>query len=190
MALCLFSHPSASSSTRPSLFWSSQWRSAFILNTRVYISVATDSTCDRIEFIYLWHPSRTFCCGRPQTVMLAESDVILVQNNILVKLIIITFLLLICRFLARITSLVSEPSSVTGCESLVPRTSTEEVGDDPQSKVCKRDGAESVRPCKTLTDSQIPDYPLLPLSKGCLLTLQKLAVKFKDTLRDHGGLMT
>ena len=119
-----------------------------------------------------------------------QSDVILVQNMSLVKLIIITFLLLFCRFLARMTSLVSEPSSVTGCESLVPGTSTEEVGDDPQSKVCKRDGAESVRPCKTLTDSQIPDYPLLPLSKGCLLTLQKLAVKFKDTLRDRGVLMT
>ena len=156
----------------------------------MYNSVATDSTCDCTEFIYLWHPLRNFCFGRPQTEMLAESDVILVQNIPLVKLIIITFLLLICRFLARITSLVSEPSSVTGCESLVPRTSTEEVGDDPQSKVCKRDGAESVRPCKTLTDSQIPDYPLLPLSKGCLLTLQKLAVKFKDTLRDRGVLMT
>ena len=145
----------------------------------MYKSVATDSSCDCTEFKYLWHPSMNICFGRPQTEILAESDVILVQNMSLVKLIIITFLSLICRFLARITSLVSEPSSVTGCESLVPRTSTEEVGDDPQSKVCKRDGAESVRPCKTMTHSQIPDYPLLPLSKGCLLTLQKLAVKFK-----------
>ena len=190
MALCLFNHPSTSSSTRPSHSIQIKPVEVCIYSNYMCVLVWQHSTCDCTEFIYLWHPSRNFCFGRPQTEMLAESDVILVQNMSLVKLIIITFLLLFCRFLARMTSLVSEPSSVTGCESLVPGTSTEEVGDDPQSKVCKRDGAESVRPCKTLTDSQIPDYPLLPLSKGCLLTLQKLAVKFKDTLRDRGVLMT
>lgn len=99
-----------------------------------------------------------------------------------------TEIILYFRFLERFTHLALEPSSVSGAISQPPHTSTEEVGDDPLTKVCKRDSAESVRPYDPSSEPHIPDYPLLPLSRGCLLTLKKLTVQFTDTLKDKGVL--
>lgn len=95
-------------------------------------------------------------------------------------------LFLIFRFLDRIANLVSEPSSTAPSTSSIPSQpipATENSDGDPQSKVCRLDQHSSCDPSLASSSQQLPDYPLLPLSKGCMLTIRKLVEKLRDILK-------